>query len=51
MSEKKVDEVYKITFHFIYSDKVTPAEIRLIENQLGELLKQMIREDNQEDQR
>jgi len=28
---------------------MTLAEIRLIENQLGELLKQIIREENQED--
>jgi len=49
MSEKKIDEANKITFHFIYSDKVTPAEISLIENQLGELVKQIIREENKED--
>lgn len=49
MSKKKKDEGYKIMFHFIFSDKVNPAEIRLIENQLGELLKQIIREEDQED--
>lgn len=49
MSEKKLDETYKITIKFKKSNEVTPAEIRLVENQLGELLKQIIREDNQED--
>jgi hypothetical protein len=49
VSKKNSDEEYKIKFHFIFSDKVKPAEISLIENQLGELLKQIIREDNQED--
>ena len=49
MSKKKKDEGYKITFHFIFSDDVKPAEIRLIENQLGELLQQVIRKADQED--
>ena len=49
MSKKKTDEGYKVTFHFIFSDEVKPAEICLIENQLGELLKQIIREEDQED--
>ena len=49
MSNKKTDEGYKVTFNFIFSDKVKPAEICLIENQLGELLKQIIREEDQED--
>jgi len=49
VSKKKTDEGWKITLNFIFSDDVTPAEIRLIENQLGELLKQIIRETDQED--
>lgn len=49
MSKKKIDEGYKIMFHFIFSDKVMPSEICLIENQLGELLKQIIREEDEED--
>ena len=49
MSKKKTDEGWKISFNFIFSDDVTPAEIRLIENQLGELLKQIIRETDQGD--
>lgn len=49
MSKKKTDEGWEITFHYIFSDDVTPAEIRLIENQLGELLQQIIREADQED--
>jgi hypothetical protein len=49
VSKKKADEGYKVTFNFIFSDKVKPAEISLIENQLGELLKQIIREENEED--
>jgi hypothetical protein len=49
VSKKKADEGFKVEFHFIFSDKVKPAEICLIENQLGELLKQIIREEDQED--
>ena len=49
MSKKKTDEGWKIIFNFIFSDDVTPAEIRLIENQLGELLQQIIREADQEE--
>ena len=49
MSKKKTDEGFKIVFNFISSDNVTPAEIRLIENQLGELLQQIIRETDQEE--
>jgi len=49
LNKKNKKERCKVTFHFIFSDDVTPAEIRLIENQLGELLKQIIREENQED--
>ena len=49
MSKKKNDEGCKIAFRFIFTDDVTPAEICLIENQLGELLKQIIREEDQED--
>ncbi len=49
MSKKKADERYKITFHFISTDNIVPAEINLIENQLGELFKQIIREEDQED--
>jgi hypothetical protein len=45
---KKKDECYKITFHFICSDDIMPTEIHLVENQLGELLKQVIREADQE---
>ena len=49
MSNKNTDEGYKVSFHFRFSDEVAPAEICLIENQLGELLKQIIREGDQED--
>jgi len=49
VSKKKADERYKITFHFISTDNIVPAEINLIENQLGELFKQIIREEDQED--
>lgn len=49
MSKKKTDEGWKIIFNFKFSDNVTPAEIRLIENQLGELLQQIIREADQEE--
>jgi hypothetical protein len=49
VSKKNANEEYKIQFHFIFSDKVKPAEICLIENQLGELLKQIIREEDRED--
>ena len=46
--KKNNNEGYKVSFHFIFSDKVKPAEICLIENQLGELVKQIIREEDQE---
>ena len=49
MNKKQQDEGCKISLHYIFSDKVTPAEMDLIENQLGELLKQVIREADQED--
>ena len=49
MSKKQQDEGCKISFHYIFSDKVTPAEMDLIENQLGELLKHVMREADQED--
>ena len=49
LNKKQHDEGCKISLHYIFSDKVTPAEMNLIENQLGELLKQIIREEDQED--
>lgn len=49
MNKKNKNERCKVTFHFIFSDDVTLAEIRLIENQLGELLKQIIQETDQEE--
>jgi len=49
VSNKKADDGYRVTFHCIFLDEVAPAEICLIENQLGELLKQVIREEDQED--
>jgi hypothetical protein len=49
LNKKNKNEGCKVMFHFIFSDDVTPAEIRLIENHLGELLQQIIRETDQED--
>ena len=49
MSKKENNEAYKITFSLKDFKKVMPDEIRLVENQLGELVKQIMREDEQED--
>ncbi len=49
MNKPKQDEGYHIAVHCVACDQVMPAEIRLIENQLGELVQQMIREADQED--
>jgi hypothetical protein len=49
LNKKQQGEGCKISLHYIFSDKVTPAEMDLIENQLGELLKQVMREVDQED--
>jgi len=49
VSKPKQDEKFKIAVHFISEGDVMPAEINLIESQLGELLQQVIRESDQED--
>ena len=42
-------EVLIITFNFNPLGDIMPGEISLIENELGDLLKQIIREEDQED--